>query len=158
MWSLFQFYVIAGIEWQRTVSNEYCRSVRAFVNHDAFADDFTRQVSPAVLGVCTAKTVQLVLIVFGLRGSFCERAFITEDAEIISDAHTLIATKIDIDRAVLAVQLGVAQPRHNHGDTLAANWREMVEGGCILKRWTGAFHEGTHNIAALHVTTRHTNL
>jgi hypothetical protein len=57
MWKLFQFYVIASIDFQGTVSNEYRRSVRAFVNNDTFADDFARQVLPAVLGVCTAKTV-----------------------------------------------------------------------------------------------------
>src|SRR6202030_3574568 len=79
---------------------------------------------------------------------------IPEDTEIVSDAHALIAAKIYVDCGVLAVHLAVVDSCDNHRHALAVNRREMIEGGSVLKGWTGAFHVGPHDIATFHIATR----
>src|SRR5262249_53509986 len=81
---------------------------------------------------------------------FRSGALVTEDAEIITELHTLRGSEVYINRVILAHGLSPVLRGHNHRHRLPADRRKNIELACVLKRANRTRLIGKDYVAALH--------
>src|ERR1700680_3782123 len=151
---LFDLHVVPRKNLRGTVGDEDRRCIAAGVQHNPFAQHFTRQIFPFIPRRCASKAVNLIRIALALPDCFNPLALITENAYVVADLYALRRAQIHVRRHPLPLTLLECRRTHDRSHRLSAYRGEMVEGAKLFIRRRRTLFERPHNISALHEFAR----